>query len=66
MVMANKHVSLAMDMHAKIEELLEEVLSMWSVPILYSESHRVKIASHGFNSILGHSEWVRCEEVASQ
>jgi hypothetical protein len=40
--MADKHVSLVIDMHATIQELFEEVFSMWSMPRLYSESHREK------------------------
>lgn len=42
-----KHVSTATNMHATVEELLEAVFSMWSVPRLCSEGHWEKLASHG-------------------
>jgi hypothetical protein len=45
--MAKKHVSLATDMHATIEELLKAVFSMLSTLRLYSESRWEKLASHG-------------------
>jgi hypothetical protein len=35
--MANKHISLATDMHATIKELLESVFSLWFVPKLHSK-----------------------------
>jgi hypothetical protein len=43
----SKHMSAAMDMPATIEELLEAVFSMQSMPRLYSEGHREKFVSHG-------------------
>jgi hypothetical protein len=40
----DKHVSTAMDMHAKLEELLETVFSMQSVPMLYSKDEQGKLS----------------------
>jgi hypothetical protein len=41
-----KHVSVAVDMHATVEELLEAVFSMWSVPRLYNENLWANYLSH--------------------
>jgi hypothetical protein len=40
-----KHVSTAVNQHATIEELLEAVFSMQSVPRLYSEDQWEKLVS---------------------
>jgi hypothetical protein len=52
-----KHASVAKDMHATMEELLDVVFSMWSVPRLYNDK-REKLVSHD-------SEVMSCETVAS-
>jgi hypothetical protein len=46
------HVSAATDTHPAIEELLRAVFSMRSVPWLYGEDHREKLANHGYESTL--------------
>jgi hypothetical protein len=33
----NKHASAIMDIHATIEELLETIFYVWSIPRLYNE-----------------------------
>jgi hypothetical protein len=39
----DKHVSMAMDTHATIEEMLETMFSMGSVPRQYSKDKQVKL-----------------------
>jgi hypothetical protein len=42
----SKHAPTATDMHATLEELLDEVFSILSIMRLYSEDHREKLVSH--------------------
>jgi hypothetical protein len=48
-IIDDKHLSMATDMHAKTEELLEAVFSMWSMLRLYRESHW-EVSQPGFRS----------------
>jgi hypothetical protein len=43
----DKHMSVALATHATKQEMLEAVLSMWSMLRLYSEGHQEKLPSHG-------------------
>jgi hypothetical protein len=45
------NVPTAVDMHAPVEELLEEVFSVWSVLRLYSEGHQENKAKPGIEYI---------------
>jgi hypothetical protein len=54
-------------MHTTIEELLEAVFSLRSVPRLYSEDHWEKLASHGWElQSLGVSQLPASKDVSTE